>query len=142
MLLPTGTVFALVDGEAFELYRNAGPEREPKLEAIAIPDLAATNYSAGARNHDKISRFTAGAPKDKGKRLDESAHAVAVAEWLNGEVLGRRIEKLVVIADPRTLGEMRRHYHKQLGKALICELDRTMTGRPPAEIVKAVRAAE
>lgn len=141
MLLPTGTVFALVDGEQFELYRNAGPEREPKLEKLATPELDATNYSAGARNKDKISRFTIGAPKDKKKSLDESAHALAVAEWLNAQALGGKFERLVLIADPRSLGEMRRHYHGELKKTLICEIDRTMTGRKPEDIVKAVRTA-
>ena len=29
MLLPKGTVFALADGEAFELYRNIGPDTAP-----------------------------------------------------------------------------------------------------------------
>jgi protein required for attachment to host cells len=140
MLLSKGTIFALIDGEEFELYRNDGPEREPKLEKLASPDLEATNYSAGARNKDKISRFTAGAPKDKEKRLDESAHAAAVAEWLNRQVQAGEFDRLVIIADPRSLGEMRRHYNKDLRKALVCELDRTMTGRPPAEIVKAIRA--
>lgn len=141
MLLSKGTVFALVDGEEFELYRNEGQEREPRLERLDIPDLDVTNYSAGARNHDKISRFTAGAPKDKEKRLDESAHAAAVIAWLNSQVLNGDIQRLVIIADPRSLGEMRRHYHQQLRKALICELARTMTGWPPEKIVKAVRAA-
>ncbi len=141
MLLSMGTVFALVDGEEFELYRNDGPEREPRLEKLASPDLEATNFSAGARNKDKISRFTAGAPKDREKRLDESAHAAAVTVWLNRQVQSGAIERLVIIADPRSLGEMRRHYHKDLRKVLVGELHRTMTGRPPAEIVKVLQAA-
>jgi protein required for attachment to host cells len=141
MLLSKGTVFALVDGEEFELYRNDGLESEPRLEKLESPELDATNFSAGARNKDKISRFTAGAPKDKGKRLDESAHAAALAAWLNQQVQTGGIERLVTFADPRSLGEMRRHYTKDLSKALVRELDRTMTGRPPAEIVKALQAA-
>lgn len=140
MLLPKGTVFAVVDGEHFELYRNSGLESDPKLEQLETPDLEATNYSAGVRDHDKISRFTAGAPKDKVDKLEESASVTAVTEWLNQQVLDRKIEKLVIVADPRSLGEMRHHYHKELKAALIGELDKTMTGRPPEDIVKALRA--
>ena len=35
MLLPHGTVFAIVDGENFELYRNTGMEAAPRLTASA-----------------------------------------------------------------------------------------------------------
>ena len=140
MLLPKGTVFALVDGEKFELYRNDGLEAEPELKALPVPDLEATNYSNGVYDHDKISRFTLGAPKDREAKLEEGAHAVAVAEWLNQQALQHKFEKLVIIADPRSLGEMRRRYHKELQDILICELDRTLTGAPPKDIVKALRA--
>lgn len=136
MLLPHGTVFAIVDGEKFELYRNSGMESEPLLTALATPDLEATNYSAAARDHDKISRFQSGAPKDRLDNMEEAAHATAVAQWLNSQVLSREIDKLVVVADPKSLGEMRRHYHKELSSVLVAEVPKNLAGRPPQEIVK------
>lgn len=138
MLLPKGTVLAVVDGENFELYRNTGMESDPKLSALDVPDLDATNYSAGAKDHDKVSRFTTGGPKDRLDKLEESAHVAAVTEWLNGQVLKHEIERLVVVADPRSLGEMRRHYHKELENALVGEVAKTLTGRRPEQIVSAV----
>jgi Protein required for attachment to host cells len=139
MLLPHGTVFAVVDGENFELYRNSGAEASPELTSLEVPDLEATNYSAGAKDHDKISRFQSGAPKGRASKLEESAHVAAVADWLNRQVLGHEIEKLVVIADPRSLGEMRRHYHKELEAAIIAEVPKTLTGRPASDIVQSLR---
>lgn len=133
MLLPKGTVFAVVDGEKFELYRNSGPEAAPKLTAMDVPDLAETNKSSGKRHHAHT-----GDPGDD--RLDEDAHVIAIIDWLNDQVIKHEIEKLVVIADPRSLGEMRMRYHTELKDALICDLDRTLTGRSGDEIVKAVRA--
>jgi protein required for attachment to host cells len=65
---------------------------------------------------------------------------MAVTEWLNAEVLGHRIAHLVVIAAPRTLGEMRRHYHNQLQGVLIAELAKDLSGRSAPEIVAALRA--
>lgn len=140
MLLPHGTMFALVDGENFEFYRNAGNEAHPKLEAVDLPKLERTNYSSGGDNHDKVSRFERGAPKDRLDKLEEAAHAVAVTEWLNHEVLQHRIEKLVIIADPRSLGEMRKHYHKQLSAVLLEDVAATMTGATPDAIVEKLRA--
>ncbi len=140
MLLPHGTVFALVDGEKFELYRNAGNEAHPQLEPVAVPAVENTNYSSTARDHDKVSRLGFGAPKDKLDRMEERAHAVAVAEWLNQEVLQHRIASLVIMADPRSLGEMRRRYHKQLQNVLLCDVDATMTGATPEAIIDKLRA--
>lgn len=138
MLLPHGTAFAVVDGTKFEFYRNAGTEAEPRLDLVAAPDLELTNFSAGVRISDANSRHAARTGDGSNDAVDESAHAIAVADWLNHEVLQHKIDKLVVVADPRSLGEMRKRYHKQLQGVLLGELAKTMTGRPN-EIVKALQ---
>lgn len=140
MLLPHGTVFAIVDGEHFELYRNTGIEAEPQLTAIAAPDLEATNFSAGSRRLDGPSRHSARTGDGSYDGLDESAHVAAVTGWLNGQVLSQKIDQLVVVADPRSLGEMRRHYHKQLKDVLVAEVPKHLSGRPAQEIVKVLHA--
>jgi protein required for attachment to host cells len=131
MLLPHGTIVALVDGKNFELYRNAGNEAEPALEAVTAPKLDSSNHSATGHhsspgNHD-------------GHMVAEDAHAGAAVAWLNSQVLGHKIEHLVVIAAPRTLGEMRRHYHKQTEHAVLKELAKDLTGRQPTEVLDALR---
>jgi len=136
MLVPHGTVFAIVDGENFELYRNSGAEAVPKLTTMDPPALEATNFSAGARRNDAPKRHQARTGDGSNDSLDESAHAAAVAGWLNQQVLGGEIEQLVIVADPRSLGEMRRHYHKELKGALLTEVPKTMTGRRSEEIIK------
>lgn len=132
MLLPHGAVIALIDGKEFELFRNAGNEAAPELTALPSPKLEAHNKGAGAHHYSSSGNPT-------GHQLDEDAHAAAVAEWLNSQVLGHKIEKLVVIAAPRTLGELRRHYHKQLENALLGELSKDLVGRKGPEIIEALR---
>ena len=110
MLIPHGTVIALVDGKHLELYRNTGDEAEP-------------TFTANHADHLVI----------------EDAHAGAAVAWLNSEVLGHRIEHLVVVAAPRTLGEMRKHYHKQLERVLLCELHKDLIGKAPSAILTALR---
>lgn len=131
MLLPHGTIVALVDGKKFELYRNAGDEAEPELAALDAPKLDTHNHSGGSHHS------SAGNHADK--LVDEDAHATAVANWLNSQVLGHKIDKLVVIAAPRTMGELRRHYHKQTEHALLVELAKDLNGHPPADILAALR---
>lgn len=131
MLLPHGAVIALIDGQKFELYRNNGNEAVPDLTSQTSPKLDTHNHSGGSHHS------SAGNHADS--LVSEDAHAIAAVEWLNSQVLGHKIEHLVVIAAPRTLGEMRRHYHKQTEKALLGELAKDLTGRKPADILAALR---
>jgi protein required for attachment to host cells len=132
MLLPHGIMVALVDGERFEFYRNIGTETEPRMEALPTPDLAPHNKGAGVRH--QVS------PANPSRNLlDEDAHAAAVAGWLNQKSLNHSIERLVIAAAPRTLGELRRHYHVTLEGVLAAELDKNLIGRPPDAIIAALR---
>lgn len=135
MKLPHKAHVAIVDGENLTLMRNAGQPFEPKLENAERPDLTTTNYSAGIRNQDDVGS------KSGSTDLEELAHGAAAAEWLNAKVIANEIDNLLVIADPKTLGEMRRHYHSELEKRLVGEIAKTMTGEPTARIEKAIAAA-
>ncbi|MFC4293674.1 host attachment protein [Novosphingobium tardum] len=135
MQLPHKAHVAIVDGERFVLMRNTGTALEPVLSAQDTPEIELTNYSAGVQHQD-------GRGQQAGKQnLDEFAHAAGVAEWLNKAVLGKKISDLFVVADPTTLGEMRRHYHKQLEGKLVGELAKTLTGEPAERIAAAISAA-
>lgn len=55
--------------------------------------------------------------------------------------LGHKIEKLVIVASPRTLGEMRRLYHKQLEVALVADLFKDLIETSGSDLVAALQAA-
>jgi protein required for attachment to host cells len=131
MLLPHGTVVALVDGHNFELYRNTGDEAEPELSALTAPKLDTHNHSGGS-HHSSSGNHA-------GSLVAEDAHAIAAVSWLNGQVLGGKIRDLVVFAAPRTLGELRKHYHKLTERALLKEVNKDLTGHKPPEILAALR---
>jgi protein required for attachment to host cells len=139
MLLPKGTAIAVVDGTKFEFYHNTGTEAEPKLNMVETPDLELTNFSAGARINDGGARHSARTGDGSNDSVDESAHAIAVADWLNNQVLKHKLDSLVIIADPKSLGEMRKRYHKQLEAVLVKELAKTLTGHPASDILKALK---
>jgi len=134
MQIPAQTHVAIVDGERFLLMRNSGTLTEPTLDLVAEPVIAETNKSAGVSEHESAHR-RGGEPHDR------AAHAAGVAGWLNARVLGHEIERLLVVADPATLGEMRRHYHKETRDILQGELDKLLTGMPGPDILDAIQAA-
>lgn len=135
MKLPHKAHVAIVDGENFTVMRNAGQPFEPKLESAQRPDLAATNFSAGVRNQDDVGQ------RSGASDLAELAHGAAAAEWLNARAIAGEIDEVLVIADPKTLGEMRRHYHSELEKRLVGEIGKTMTGEPTRNIEQAIASA-
>ncbi len=135
MKLPHKAHVAIVDGENFIVMQNDGQIFEPRLKQVAKPDLNATNYSAGVKHQDDVGQNTGATD------LDELAHATAAAEWLNAQAIAGKYDDLLVIADPKTLGEMRRHYHSELEKRLTGEIAKTMTGESIDRIEKAIANA-
>lgn len=135
MKVPHKAHVAVLDGETFLLFRNTGQPFEPKLEKLDTPDLSPTNFSAGVKHQDEVGQ------KLGRTDLGELAHGAAATEWLNAKAIAGEIEDLLVVADPKTLGEMRRHYHGELEKRLAGEIDKTLTGEPVADIAKAIADA-
>lgn len=131
MLLPHGTIIALIDGHNFELYRNVGNEAEPELSQLPSPQFDSHNHSGGSH------RSSTGNHADS--LVAEDAHAIAAAGWLNEQVLGNKIKHLVVFSPPRSLGELRKHYHKMTVHVLLKEVAKDLVGRKPSEILVALR---
>ena len=136
MKLPHKAHVALLDGENFTLFCNDGQALEPKLVEIESPSLDATNFSAGVPHQDD------GGQKLGNTQLGELAHGAAATEWLNAKAIAGEIEALLIIADPKTLGEMRQHYHTELTKRVIGEIAKTLTGQPTKAIETAIIAAD
>lgn len=134
MILPNGAVVAVADGENLKLFRNRGPETEVDLVAVEVPSLEAVNSGSGLRHHDANDN------PDNDRRA-EDRFAAATANHLNSLALDGTIDKLVVIADPRTLGELRKAYHAKLKDRIIGELAKDLTGHSVQDIVAAIRNA-
>lgn len=135
MKLPAKAHVVVVDGETFSLFRNEGQIFDPSLAVEDSPELDPTNFSAGIRHQDDIGQ------RHGRTDLNELAHGAAAAEWLNEKAIAGKLHDVLVIADPKTLGEMRQHYHTELKKRLVGEIDKTLTNRSTGEIEKAIAAA-
>jgi len=136
MKIPHQALVALANGEKFVLMRNVGQPLEPKLERVSELDLELTNFSAGANRHEERS-----GRRDGISEIDELAHGAAIAEWLNTQVLRGGIEQIVIAADPKTLGEIRQHTHKELQGRVIGEVAKDLVNQPVQAIEQALVAA-
>lgn len=135
MRIPHNALVALANGEKFLVLRNAGLPLEPRLERVADLDLELTNFSAGVRHQDPAGQ------RNGSTDIDELAHGAAIAEWLNGRALQGEIDDVVIAADPRTLGQIRQHCHKELQRRIVGELDKDLTNAPVATVEQVLAAA-
>ena len=134
MDLSKGALVAVVDGANLKLFKNSGDAGSLKLTEQPAGDVSTDNKGSGGRHSSSSAN-----PADS--QQDEDAFAAGVAELLNRKAMGGAIDELVVIAAPRTLGELRKHYHKMLSAKLAGEVAKDLTGHSVADIEKAVRAA-
>jgi protein required for attachment to host cells len=133
MQLPKNATVAVVDGEKFNLFRNAGDEADLKLVAVAHEAGDGHHKGAGAGRHGSSAN-------PDGAQDAEDGYSESVARILNKSVLEGRIGRLLVIAAPRTLGALRKQYHDTLSAALLGEIPKDLTGHSMSDVEKAVIA--
>ena len=135
MKIPHKALVALANGERFVLMRNVGQAFEPKLELVEELDLELTNFRAGARHQDCAGQ------RSGSTDIDELAHGAAIAEWLNTQTLRGGIDQVVIAADPKTLGQIRQHCHKELESRIVGEIAKDLTNQPVQAVEKTLAAA-
>ena len=133
MQLPQGATVAVADGEKLNLFHNRSAGAHPEL--VALPAQALDHDGAGSTGHHSSS-----ANPDESQK-SEDGFAAGVAGLLNRQVLVGSIKHLIVIAAPRTLGELRQHYHKALSAILVGEIAKDLTGRSQQDVERAIAAA-
>ncbi|MEG1452537.1 host attachment family protein [Brevundimonas sp.] len=133
MNLPSNSLVCVVDGEVLRLYRNTGTAIEVALSAVPAPPLE-------ERVVGSAGRISTEANPDNDTQA-EDGHAMSVALALNDWALKDKFEKLVVIAAPKTMGELRKHWHKAVQERLLGEITKTLTGASTEEIIRVIDAA-
>ncbi len=134
MDIPQNTVIAVADGEKLSLFKNEGDAQNVNLTSMPAATVDDSKIPSGSRHSSSAAN-----PDDS--QQDEDGFSAGVAQMLNNQVLNGKIKSLVVIAAPRTLGEMRKSYHKSLSDVLVGELDKDLTGHSVQDIEKALAAA-
>lgn len=146
MQLPNNSVVLVADGRKSLFFRNEGDSDFPNL---AIEEKAEQINPA----HHEQAADTAGQSMKtvdgRGGSMDEvdfhqqeeDRFAAEIAEQLKRRALANEFEALVIVAPPRTLGELRKHYHKEVERRIVGEVPKDLTGMPVAEIEKVLQAS-
>ncbi len=145
MQVPHNSVVLVADGEKMLFFRNAGDDEYLNLavEAKEVQDNPATRDQKTA---EAGRSFPSSGPGHHAysetdfHQLEEDRFAAEAADMLKKRALQGDYDSLIVVAPPRTLGELRKHYHKEVEKRLVGEIPKDLTGHPVTEIEKILQA--
>ena len=145
MQVPHNSFVLVADGEKMLFFRNQGDGEFPKLEV----ERKRVQENPADRDQKTDSAGSHAGPSGTGSsayeetdfhQLEEARFAADTAELLKKRALQNEFDSLIVIAPPKTLGELRKHYHKEVEKRISGEIAKDLTGHPVAEIEKIILA--
>ena len=145
MRLPNNSVILVADGRKSLFFRNEGDGDFPNLvveRKDGHPDLEDREQKSDqpGRAFSSVGSGRSAYEETDYHQLEEDRFAAETAELLKQRALRNEYESLIVVAPPRTLGALRKHYHKEVEKRIAGEIAKDLTGHPVAEIEKILSA--
>ena len=133
----------IADGEKMLLLRNRGDAEFPHLELIEQDEQQSRanrdlRRDIPGRSFSSVGPGRSAYDETDSRQIGEDRFAAETAEILNRMALEDRFQSLIVVAPPRTLGELRRHYHGELEKRLTGEVPKNLTNATVSDIERIV----
>jgi protein required for attachment to host cells len=169
MQVPHNAVVVVVDGRKMLVLRNEGDAEHLNLQvehAEEHPNPADRDQKTDAAGGASSTQSGPGAPAvaaggsmhaqgggaqfapSRGSmdetdfhQQEEDRFAAETAALLKKRALANEFEQLIIVAPPKTLGELRKHYHKEVSDRLAGELSKDLTGHTIPDIESALQKA-
>ncbi|WIW89973.1 host attachment family protein [Sphingobium sp. V4] len=145
MLIDHDAMVLVADGRKLLFFRNKGDRAFPQLEAEEVrvqdnpPDRNQASDAPG-RSFNSVGNHRSAMERVNFHDLEEQRFAAEAADLLKRRAFANDYEKLIIVAPPAALGEMRKHLHKVVQDRLVGEIAKDLTGHPVPEIEKLIAA--
>jgi protein required for attachment to host cells len=133
--IPHDSYVLVADGAKMLFFRNEGDAENPNLQVLAAEqqeDAAdrdiKTDQAGRAKNGPGGGGGTIG--EADFHQQAEDRFAAEAADRINRAAIANEFERLIIVAPPKTLGELRKHYHKQVETKIAAEIPKDLTGHP------------
>ncbi|KIN60592.1 Protein required for attachment to host cells-like protein [Sulfitobacter noctilucae] len=143
--LTNGTWVLIADGEKALFLQNVTDGEDPYLDVFREEEQENPPNREQAAN--RRGRFNDGPSVHRSAvddtdwhQLSKERFAAELAEILYKKAHQGAFEKLVIVAPPKTLGELRNEMHQEVSTKVIGEVPKTLTNHPVDEIEKIVAA--
>ncbi len=136
----------IADGEKGLILRNEGDKDYPNLEVDR--EMHEENPPTREQGTDRPGRFNDGPSVHRSAVAETDWHRIAKERF--AEEIAARLykmahrgdfEKIVLVAPPLVLGELRKQLHKEVEQRVTAEVPKTLTNHPVYEIEKILMAA-
>ena len=115
------------DAEFLDLRTEAHDEQELPKDREIKSDAPGLNAQSGGFGRPAMDEADF-------HQQAEDRWAKDAADILNRRALANDYKALVIVAPPKTLGELRKHFHKETEKRLVATFNKDMTDRPLDQI--------
>lgn len=142
VFIPHDALVFIGDGRKALFLRNAGNEELPNLatERVFTDENPPTHEQGTDRPGRAFKRagtnLRSSVEATDWHELEKERFVAHVAGALERVVRAEKVKKIVIVAPPRTLAELRHAFHADVKNRIVAELDKDLTNRPVWEIEK------
>lgn len=134
----------VADGEKALFLRNAGTVPEPDLQVVRQmydenPPTREQGTDRPGRLNDGNSTHRSAVEETDWHRIEKARFASEIAARLYKLVHRGAFRKIVLVAPPLVLGELRKTMHKEVADRVVCEVAKTLTNHKLDDIEKVLR---
>jgi len=143
MRIPHDSYVLVADGAKMLFFRNEGDSENPNLQVIAAEqhaDEADRDLKTDAAGRSSGHNSSMG--ETDYHQQAEDRFAAEAAGRINRAAQAGDFGQLIIVAPPRTLGELRKHYSKQVEPMIAAEIAKDLTGHPVDRIEQALQNYE
>jgi protein required for attachment to host cells len=145
MRVPHNSFVLVADGKKSLFFRNEGDGEFPNLiierkDIHENPKDREQKSDATGSAHSSFGTVRSAFSETDFHQLEEDRFAAETAELLKQRALRNEFDSLIIVAPPKTLGELRKHYHKEVERRIAGEIAKDLTGHPVEEIEKIIGA--
>lgn len=130
------------DGRKALMLRNDGTPQKPNLNVIEVlkDDSNPPTSAQGTDRPGRVMQSTIGTrsavEQTDWHEIAEERFAASVAGKINAAAKDNRFEKIVLVAPPNTLAELRKKLDGTVAQRVVAEIDKDLTKHPVPEIAR------
>jgi protein required for attachment to host cells len=140
MPLPHNALVLVADGRKMLFFRNHGDENQIDLRTEAhearrdqrkdreiktdAPGTVKQSFGYGHSTYEETNF----------QRQEEDRWIKDAADELKARALRNDFDALAIVAPPRALGVLKKCLHKEVGRRIVCTVNKEMSGRPVPDI--------
>lgn len=144
-ILENGTWVLIADGEKALFLENVTDAKNPNLKVRRLkeqdnPPAREQAANRPGRVHESAGHGVRSYGDTDWHQLEKDRFADELSEILYQQAHRGAYKRLVIVAPPSVLGEIRSTMHQEVSSKVVAEIDKTLTNHPIDEIEKILKA--